>query len=90
MSNSKDNPLQIDEGFDPRRERVNIVVGNLVTHQKTVYRIEQVMDFESVIGTAVETGRSTQLRVGELQPLNSDDRQTTVTQSDLADIADDD
>lgn len=90
MNNDQDDQSFSDTGYDPVRERLDIVVGALVTHEQTVYRIEQVMNFESVMGTAVESGRSAQLRVGELRPLADENSKTAIAQSDLAEIADDD
>lgn len=79
-----------NESFAPRRERVKIEVGAFVQQGDAVYRIAQVLDFESVIGVAVETGRNVPLRIGELRPVDgAKDADLAVTQ-DLAEIADDD
>lgn len=84
---------QIDlpnEAFEPNRERVMIDVGAFVRQGDIVYRIAQVLDFESVIGVAVETGRSVPLRVGDLRSVAAaKDAKLSVAQ-DLAEIVDDD
>lgn len=53
--------LKIDRSF------VSVNVGELVCHQKVVYRITQVLDFHSVLGLDVETGRPSILRISELK-----------------------
>lgn len=79
-----------NEAFEPNRARVKVDVGAFVQQSETVYRIVQVLDFESVVGIAVETGRSVPLRIGDLRPVSSTmDAKLSVAQ-DLAEIADDD
>ena len=59
-------------------------------NQDIVYQIAQILDFESVIGVAAETGRSTALRIGDLRPVaDIKDAKLQVNQ-DLAEIADED
>lgn len=78
------------QSFEPNRDKVKIDIGGLVQLGSTVYRIAQVLDFESVIGTAVETGRSVQLKISDLRSVGiAKDAKLSVTQ-DLAEIADDD
>jgi len=79
-----------NEAFEPVRERVTIEVGAFVQRHETVYRIEQVLDFESAIGVSVETGRSCPLRIGELSPVGNRDHNSRSYNVDLADIADKD
>jgi putative transposase len=55
-------------------------------HGGEVYRITQVLDFDSVVAAHAQTGRSAVLRVGELRPLASQD--TVANSDDLAEIAD--
>ncbi len=76
--------------LDPIRDRVSIQVNALVQCNGKVYRIIQVLDFESVIGVDVESGRTQPLRVGELRAVSEPDRTSTPLSSDLADIADED
>lgn len=84
---SKDYDFEIpNEAFEPIRKRVDIQVGGLVLSGDATYRITQVLDFESVIGVSVETGRSAPLRIGDLRPLESDSPRPSAT--DLSEIAD--
>lgn len=50
------------------RALVSIEVGSMVLHQREVYRINQVLDFNSVVGLSIESGRAKLLRVAELAP----------------------
>jgi putative transposase len=79
-----------DEAFEPTRQRVDVQVGRLVCHGSAVYRISQVLDFESVIGVEVESGRSSPLRIGDLRPMNQAVLASSDSGKDLADIADED
>lgn len=54
--------LKIDRSF------LKIEIGELVCHRKAVYRITQVLDFNSILGLDVETGRPSVLRIMELKP----------------------
>ena len=58
--------------FEASRQRLDVQVGSLVKSESLIYRIEQIIDFESVVGTAVETGRSKPLRILELQSVPND------------------
>lgn len=79
-----------DEAFEPTRQRVDVQVGRFVCHGCAVYRISQVLDFESVIGIEVESGRSTSLRIGDLRPMDQAALASSCPGKDLADIADED
>lgn len=85
---TEDNFDDLNPAFEPRRQRLDIQAGCLVQHGSTVYRIAQVLDFETVIGAEVETGRSAPLRIGELRPLNADG--AVSPNMDLSEIADED
>lgn len=76
-----------NESFEPIRQRVDIQPGGLVQRGDSVYRITEVLDFDSIIGVEVESGRSTPLRINELRPVVAD---TTNVTHDIADIADED
>lgn len=89
MSDNDETNL-FNEAFEPNRERVKVDIDSLVQQGGTVYRIAQVLDFESVIGIAVETGRSAPLMIGDLRPVTGiRDAALSITQ-DLAEIADED
>jgi putative transposase len=76
--------------LDPVRDRVSIQAGSLVQCNGKIYRIAQVLDFESVIGVEVESGRSTPLRMGELRSVSDSDDSNVHPFLDVADIADED
>lgn len=84
-----DDYKESNPAFEPIRKRVDIQVGNLVKAGEVVYRISQVLDFVSVIAIAVESGRSTTLRIGDLRPV-IDTSIPNDGYKELADIADDD
>lgn len=50
------------------RAVVDTQIGAYVTHDTDVYRITEVLDFESIIGVSVDTGKSKPLRIKELTP----------------------
>ncbi|AWI79471.1 transposase [Parazoarcus communis] len=79
-----------NEAFAPNRKSVNIEVGAFVQRGETIYRVTQVLDFESVIGVEVETGRSVPLLIGDLRCLQDDADPKLAVNQDLAEIADDD
>jgi putative transposase len=70
MSSINDMP---NPEFEASRQRLDVQIGALVKSENVIYRIEQIIDFESVVGTAVETGRSKPLRILELQSIGNDD-----------------
>lgn len=73
--------------FRPKRKPVDVRPGNLVEADNFVYRVIEVIDFASVVGVAVESGRSTVLRMADLRPVGSD---VQPPDPDLAEIADPD
>lgn len=76
--------------FEPIRQRVDIQVGSFVQNNKVVYRITQILDFETVNGIDVNSGLSMPLRIHELSPLSGAHSVVTDSNYDVADIADDD
>ncbi|WP_324743258.1 transposase [Pseudomonas veronii] len=56
------------QSYKNDRSFVSVNVGELVCHHRAVYRITQVLDFSSVLGIEVETGKPTVLRIVELKP----------------------
>ncbi|WP_319469990.1 Mu transposase C-terminal domain-containing protein [uncultured Pseudodesulfovibrio sp.] len=80
---------QVKESFEPQRTPVDIRVGNLVVCGEQVYRLSEILDFESVIGVEVHSGRSVPLRIGELRALEGEKEQTSVD-LDLDEITTDD
>lgn len=61
----------VGNAHSPSRLRVDLRSGALVRHAEGVFRITEVMDFSAVVATAVESGRTKVLRVGELMPVES-------------------
>jgi putative transposase len=66
-----------NESFAPRRRALDIRPGVTVRRGGKAYRIAQVIDFATVIGVDLETGRSASLPVGDLEsedqaPLETD------------------
>lgn len=76
--------------FEPARQRLDIQVGSFVQSNDAVCRIAQVLDFETVIGIEVESGRSIPLRIGDLRPVTEAKPADVDSHRDLADIADED
>jgi putative transposase len=74
------------EAFKPRRERLSVDIGSVVQRGDGVFRIIQVLDFQSVIGADLHSGRTAHLRIGELRPVDND----VAEHVELADIADED
>lgn len=81
-----------NESFEPRRGKVNIEIDALVQRDGAIYRIVQILDFESVIAVDVETGRTVPLRIGELRNIQESisTHSHSETLQDLSDIADED
>ncbi|EGR1094439.1 transposase [Vibrio cholerae] len=81
-----------NESFEPRRGKVNIEIDALVQRDGAIYRIIQILDFESIIAVDVETGRTVPLRIGELRNIQESisTHSHSETLQDLSDIADED
>lgn len=88
--NTDDEASQPNEAFEPIRQRVNIEVGALVQQANTVYRITQVLDFETAIGVEVESGRSAPLRIMDLRVVSNEQDADRPDARDISEIADDD
>lgn len=79
-----------NDAFEPVRERINVSVGGLVQRGATIFRIAQVLDFETLIGVDVDSGQSAALRIGDLRVLSRSVDESPAAMQDLADIADED
>jgi len=89
MDNDTDNTIQ--KGLvDPTRERVSVQVGAYVEHANKIYRIEKVLDFESVLGVEVISGRSELLPVMELRSVIDEKDAKEHYNIDIAEISDKD
>jgi len=87
ISDSIDYP---NPAFEPLRQRLDIQIGGFVQSNDAIYRITQILDFETVIGTHVDSGRSTPLRVHDLRPVADTTSTNDHSNRDLADFADED
>ena len=85
MNNHRGSATEPNNGVAQTRQHLQIMEGEQVQKDGTVYRISQVLDFETVIGIAVESGRSCPLRIKELAPLNSG---SVSPEQDMSEIGD--
>ncbi|MCO1334539.1 DDE-type integrase/transposase/recombinase [Microbulbifer sp. OS29] len=74
-----------DEKFKPKRSRLLIDVDAIVQKGNDVYRIIQVLDFNSVIGVDLVSGRTANLRVGELRAVEDDSASLHVELEEIGD-----
>lgn len=58
-------------GHAPSRLRIQLSAGALVQHADGVFRITEVLDFDSVVAVNAETGRTKVLRIGELRQMDT-------------------
>lgn len=79
-----------NKAFEAKRRRVCLDIDAFVLHEAKTYRIVQVLDFESVLGADVETGRHAQLRIQELRPATEPHDQNLPVTHDLESIGDED
>lgn len=87
MSDHRSNTPKQESVVTLTRQQVQIVVGEHVQKGDIIYRITQVLDFETVMGIAVESGRNSPLRIKELMPIDS---VPTRPAPDLSDVGDSD
>lgn len=74
------------EAFEPQRRPLIVKVDSLVRCGDAIYRITQVLDFESAVGIDVNSGRAMPLRIAELLPVG----EAAIPPADLSEIADED
>lgn len=55
--------------FVPDGARVDVNIDSMVTYSDHVYRVSQVLDFKTVIGIDVESGRAAALPIAALKPV---------------------
>ena len=53
-------------GVTLQRQKLDLTPGALVSLDTVVHRITEVLDFDTVVGVEVESGRSRSLRIAEL------------------------
>lgn len=74
------------QGIKLDRSFVSLTVGTLVCSQKEIFRITQVLDFQSVMGINVETGRAKLLQMADLKPVLAEKVKGAYIHHDLEDI----
>lgn len=73
------------------RQKLEIRPGNYVDLNGVVHRVTQLLDFDTVVGVEVETGRSRSLRIQELVPVTTASAELqAIASQDMEDIADTD
>jgi len=78
-------------GHAMERQKLDLTPDAFVARAGTIYRLVEVLDFDTVVGVDVGTGRTQALRIGELKPVSSaDDALQVVAARDMEEIADDD
>lgn len=78
-----------NEAFEPNRMQLKAEIGSFVQYGSVVYKVSQILDFDSLVGSDVETGRSTVLRIGDLRLVVGEHIPASMCQ-DLDEIADED
>lgn len=78
----------VDKAHAPTRLRIDLRSGALVRNADGVFRITEVLDFSTVVATAVESGRTKVLRVGELMAVES--APAVASEVDIDSIAEED
>jgi putative transposase len=79
-----------EESYEPQRVMIAVKIGEVVSHTDGVFRIIQVVDFGTVVGINLETGRHASLRIPELRPLKDAEVIFQPNATDIEDIADED
>ncbi len=76
--------------YEPNRARLNIDVNSTVRFGDNVYRISQILDFKTVIGIDVESGRAASLAIAALIPIGQDKVDGLYANYDVSAIASED
>lgn len=79
-----------NEALKPQRQRVDLSVGAMVQFGDAIYRIKDIMDFESVMTVEVSSGRSKLLRISDLRALPQQGQENPSLTQDLHEIDDED
>ena len=73
------------------RSRLAVKQGDYVAHDKEIYRVSQLIDFDEIIGINIKDNRAKRLAIKYIKPISSD---ATIDNGhlsrDLSDISDDD
>lgn len=76
--------------FEPRRAMLSIETGRLVSHMNETFKIIQIIDFQSVVGVNLITGRHASLRINELRALEEPQPVSGALNIDLDEFTDED
>lgn len=55
--------------YEPDRSQVTIEVGAIVAHGDSAYRISQILDFRTVVGVELDSGKAAALPIGSLRAI---------------------
>ncbi|MBK9497572.1 MAG: DDE-type integrase/transposase/recombinase [Xanthomonadales bacterium] len=78
-------------GIALNRQKLDLTPGKLVSQNGVVLRLTEILDFDTVVGVEVESGRSRALRIQELKPVTDASAELQrVAACDAEDIADED
>lgn len=72
--------------YEPNRAQVIIEIGAMVSSGDHAYRISQILDFKTVVGIEVESGKAAALPIGGLKALKKDKVDGLYVNYDVADI----
>jgi putative transposase len=72
--------------FEPNRQQVPIEIGAMVASGDYVYRISQILDFKTVVGIEVQSGKAAALPIGGLKALEKETVDGLYVNYDVADI----
>ncbi|BBB58332.1 transposase [Undibacterium sp. KW1] len=88
---NNDETVEMSIGVTLNRQKLDLRPGAHVSLNGLIHRIVQVLDFDTVVGVEVESGRSRSLRIGELSPVTDASLELQAVASyDMEDIADTD
>lgn len=64
-----ENPDSQLAAYEPDRSEVTIEVGAIVAHGDSAYRISQILDFRTVVGVELDSGKAAALAIGSLRAI---------------------
>ncbi|WP_457438815.1 hypothetical protein [Pseudomonas sp. TE3786] len=76
------------EGHILNRQELQIEIGRFVEYRKSIYKIAEMLDFSSVMGIEVESGRGAVLAIAELTVVGKPGSEEAFAHYDIEDIAD--
>ncbi len=71
-NNARDDFLEETQSVVVQRRRIDVSSGALVRHNDGVFRIAEVLDFNTVTATSVQTGRTSVLLISDLQHVDQE------------------